>query len=209
MIRKVDADEFKIDQDLVTQTGTSLRYHYFSICATRDLFFSKTSCLHWYAEATTIEDRAAEMEVSLVLLYSINNMLWNLRDNNTKAIELLADFTHTVNNSVAGPVLKGGRRHMEAKSPIPGVLFLMCYCTTNLGDRKASDESALRLCEGIEFVDLMMLVSPAICQTIVQIMSSWLITRMRDPNSLLLLRDVHLAGLAREIEYGWKSSSEI
>ena len=39
-------------------------------------------------------------------------------------------------------------------------------------------------------------------QKIVDSMSSSLYAPMRDANSLVLLRDVHLAGAAREIDFG-------
>jgi hypothetical protein len=88
--------------------------------ATRDLFFSESSFLRWYVDATTIKDRVAETRASLVLLYSINNMLWNWRDNEAKAIEFLENSTYTINQSVAIPVLKEGRRQMEAKESNTG-----------------------------------------------------------------------------------------
>ena len=72
-------------------------------------------------------------------------MLWNLRDSKAKALEFFEDFTYTIRQSVATPVLKEGRRQMEAKSQTLGVLFLICHCAANLGEWKASDEPALRL----------------------------------------------------------------
>ena len=208
MLREVSNDESDNDLYHIDETKMSQRYRYLSITATRELLFSESSTLHWYVDATNIKDRMAEIRCSLVLLYSMNNILWNLRDNEKKAVEFLEDLIYTINRSAPAPVLEGGRKQIEAKSPYLGVLFMICHCITNLGHWKGSDESALRLWEGIEFADLMMLVSPSTRHKIIESMSSWLTTPMRVANKLLLLRDHDLARLAGEIDGGWKSSAQ-
>ena len=168
---------------------------------TRAYCFNGTSAICPNIRPKFLKERPAEARPYAATLYLINSMLYNLREDEAKAIEFLEDLVYTVAMSIpeAEPSVQANSNR-PAKLSATTVMLIVLHCATNLGLWKSSEDTALRSWEAIEFVDLMMLTSPDTQAKITESMCSWLMGSMRDRNSLVLLDATDLARVLGEIE---------
>lgn len=139
-------------------------------------------------------------------LYCLNSILYNLRDNETVALNFIVDLDYTLRNSVHSESSPGADGDMLSANKHAAFVSMITYCARKHGiwdDHDLTRDPALRVWESLEFLELMALASPDKRKSVMGVLYSWLTCDGSEADSLPKLDLSELARMKCEIMRYW------
>jgi len=162
--------------------------------------FGKGSLIRRYLEEapsklSSVKELGSEERCHISVLYAINHILFELRNEPEEAAAFLAELDHTL-------------KHTRQTNTFPELLgmmwvFTLADCARKLGLWKDSDHCPYRLWEIVEFVDIVCSSTLQSQKRIRKTMTSWLICEMNDAACLVPSEEDDRKSLVLEACSGW------
>lgn len=158
-------------------------------------------------------DRATRCQIGS--LYSLNSMLYNLRHDQRRATSFLKDLAYIVNNSYSlSPSTNTKDEAWLQKLHITAVLpATIAHCAMRFGEWHdgswRNTPPALRSWESLEFVELMMLMSPRRRYGILSMMHSWLTYDVHRLYRQAFPGELELEEAKQEVWTNWSAKNSV
>ncbi len=146
----------------------------------------------------------AQFRFYLSVLYALNKALHGFRDSETTTNVYLEGLTTAVRLSA---VHNFTLRASGAKLPSLLLLLMLVQSAFESCEPTISATELVNIEEVFEFIEIMMMASPASRMAVLEAFVSWLITPIPNPGDLIFINDATLDILAGEVECTWRTYS--